>query len=280
MASVQGTGPVAITTAKGAHLTIPLSALTYSQGAITISGWTAPDSDTQTAAQNWASYLLGQSDLAPAPSPTTAPAGPAFLLEATHPGLLSSQISVAISGVTAANPPDASTIDMTVSVTNAYSGLTLATLGSTIGTSEGGGSQPGLVFLSSADPPSDLPVGSASAVEFSGDPPKAVIACGNGTQFTLTGVADIGTGTTFTVEVPAPVAGKFELDVVWSLAVTDKKPSELPALFQSVVKITAPSAGFGVPKELTYPLTNGADPDPTAIPPTPAVPAKATVPSA
>ncbi|HVZ53968.1 MAG TPA: hypothetical protein VG986_18510 [Pseudolabrys sp.] len=271
---------MAITTAKGAHLTIALSALTYSQGAITISGWTAPDSDAQTAAQNWANYLLGEGELAPVPPVTTAP-GVAFLLEAAHPGAMSSNVSVTISGVTKRNPPDASTLDMSVSVTNKYTGLKLETLGSTIGTTAGGGSAPGLVFLSSADPPTDLPVKSASPVAMSGATPKADIAAGTGTAFTLTGVADIGPGITFTVAVPNdPVAGVFEIDVTWSLSVTNKRPSELPALFQSVVKITAPPAGFGAPVEDTYPLQGGADPDPMANPPAPALPAKNTVPSA
>ena len=286
MASVQGTGPVAITSAKGAHLTVPLSAIQYDGKNVTII-WTPPDGDmaNKDRAKYWATYLLGEGELQVHTAPATAPAGPAFLIEATHPGLFSNQITVSIANVTKLNPPDMSTMNMTVSVENDYSGLTLATLGSTIGTSEGGGSEPGLIFLSSADPPTDKPVKSAAPVAMSGAPVHADMASSGGTAFTLGGVADIGAGTTFTVEVPAdPVGDAFKLKVVWSKTVTGKTLAEHATSFASIVKITPPPSGiFGIPAvdpvthSATIPIAGGADPGST---PTPAVPAKATVPAA
>lgn len=273
MASLLGTGPVAITTAQGAHLTIPLSALSYDGSAITITGWPPVP-----GAQDWVDYLFAEGQLLPFTPVGKAPPGNAFLVEATHPGLFSNAITLTISNVKPLNPPNMTTMDILVSVENDYPGLTKASLGEKIGTAAGGGSEPGLIYLSSADPPADLPDKSPTPVAMTGTPAHADIAGGGGTAFTLGGVADIGADITYTVEVPAaPVGDAFDLKVVWSKSVANKTLADHAPLFASIIKITAPPGGFGVPKADTYTLQNGADAGST---PTPAAPGTATIPPA
>src|SRR5262249_50604186 len=154
MANVLGTGPVAITTANAQHRTIPLGALTSDGTSVSLVGWPpagSPD-DTpaiKTAAGAWANYLLAQGTLQTDTATTSAPAGPAFLVAAAHPGTSGNTITLGLSNVTKRNPPSATTLDIAVTVTDTYAGLSLATIADVIGTAVDGGSKPGLIHLAS-----------------------------------------------------------------------------------------------------------------------------------
>jgi hypothetical protein len=290
MANLLGTGPVAITTATGAHLTIPLSALTYDGSAITFTGWPPAGSpiDTaanKTAAKNWVGYLFGQGELiADTPGGTALP-GPAFLVEATEPGFLGNGIAFTISDVGApANPPAVTTMTLEVTVVNDYPGLTPATIANTIGTTAGGGSKPGLVHVVPGT--IQMPDATPSPIAFvaiPGAPPQplqASVPGSGGTAFVLEAPPDGGAGKfEATVTLPATPDGTFDLNITWHKKATDTL-ANLPGLFAYVVKITAPPGGFAVPAvdsstHIATILFNGGT-DPANVT-SPAKPAGATV---
>ena len=147
MANVLGSGPVAITTSKGAHAIIPLNLVSYdpATGNAVITGWTPPEGITVPAAAAWATYLLNQEELTVDTSPAAAPTppGPAFIAEAVHPGKdTHNKITLTFTDVpAAANPPSATSYQLDVTVENTYTGLnalTLDTLADVIGTTVGG----------------------------------------------------------------------------------------------------------------------------------------------
>src|SRR3954469_588874 len=155
MASMLGTGPLGYTTSSGAHAIIPLGKITFDSKQIVLdAGWTPPPGMTVQNAKDWASYLLDQEVLTVDAAAVAAPTlpGPAFVVEAVHPG--DSAHNVVTLKITnphsePANPPGATSYTLDVVVVSTYHGLTLKTIADQIGTSVDGGIQPGLVHLGS-----------------------------------------------------------------------------------------------------------------------------------
>jgi hypothetical protein len=284
MASVLGTGPLAVTTSTGAHAIIPLNLVSYdpASGNAVITGWTPPAGITVQKATDWATYLLNEEELivdrAPVVAPT--PPGPAFLAEAVHPGNEAhNTITLTFTSVPAAsNPPSATSYQLEVTVENTYSGLELATLADVIGTAVGGGSKPGLVHLVTppAPPPAKLPDSQTVLFAHTGAVMQAALATGS---FTLEAPGDGGGATTFNVQVSNVADPKFDLKVTWKKSNTGTAASHATA-FAYVLNISKPAGGdYGAPPAGThsYPLTGGGDPGST---PVAATPPKATIPSA
>jgi len=275
MTSVTGSGPIAITSSTGAHLTVPLSALSESGGAVTVNNWPVPaDVGNNTRAANWASYLFKQGSLVDAPSVASAPA---FVATATVPGAAGNGTTLTVSQVTAQNPSYTSTLKLEVDVSYTVDGLTPDNLGVTIGTVAGGGSKPGLVYLN----------GTVSATTGSDSPPTAPVGLAGGnftvkTQggdswFVLSPAHSDDSPTNFTVSVSG-TCDNFSITVAWNLIGPSQKLSDHASTFSDVIKITPPAgAGFGVPQSATpVTLSGGADPAGS----TAAVAASATVLSA
>ena len=198
MASVLGTGPVAITTAKKAqHLTISLGALTSDGSSIGLAGWPRTGSpedtpDVKNAAIAWANYLLAQGTL----RTDTSPPGPAFLVAAVHPGTNGNTITLVLSNVT--KSPSATTLDIAVTVRDTYAGLSLATIADTIGTAVDGGSKPGLIHLASVPPLAKMP-DDAKIASFNpaGTVVQADVKGDGGTAFLLEAPGDGGGASQF-----------------------------------------------------------------------------------
>ena len=278
---VIGDGPVAITTKDGAHMTIPLGALSLDSNNQIVVGTWPPYSDLgsdpafKASVDGWLKFLVGQGELKPATSGAKAPAGPAFLVEATHVGATGNDIKLKISHVNPQVPPDTTTLDLEVSVVNTYTGLTLATIADTIGTSDGGGSKPGLVFLAAPAPPlAHMP--DAGVVHMTGLPPHADVMSGTDLAFTL-GARPDGGGGTFDVEVTVHLPDTFDLKVTWTKPIANKTLLQHAAQFAYIVNIIKPPGGFGVPDEVTVTLSDGANPGTVSVPPKPA---KASAPPA
>jgi hypothetical protein len=288
MANVLGTGPVGFTSKTGAHLVIPLSALTLnSDSSVSIAAsWPkagSPEDNAadKTAAQDWLNYLAREGNFQTAVSSVAVPPSPAFLATAVHPGdAAHNKVTLKIDNVTPANPPSVTIYQLDVTVENTYTGLTLDTLADTIGTAVDGGNKPGLVHLVTppAPPPTLLP-NDAQTVAFDTSAPAqaTLVGAGPATAFVLE-APDSGGASAFTAAVLNVVAGKtFDLAVTWKKSNTGTGASHATA-FASVVTIAKPAGGdYGIPPAGTFTLTGGCDPGSTPIA---AIPPQATIPSA
>jgi hypothetical protein len=203
------------------------------------------------------------------------------LVEAVHPGTSGNTIEFILSNVTPANPPNMTTLNIAVTVTDTYPGVSLADIADTIGTAVDGGSKPGLIHLVTPPPPPALTQmpddGQTVAFAAAASTMQATLVGGATDAFTLEAPGDGGGASQFDVAVTNATATTFDLTVTWKKTVTNKTLAEHATAFAYVLNITAPPAGYGVPVEDTYTLHDGHDPTTT---PTPATPAEETIPSA
>jgi hypothetical protein len=288
MASVLGSGPLGFTTATGSHAIIPLKVIDFdSQNGVVIDGgWVPPSGLSAGDAADWASYLLDQGELAvdSAPVVPSTPPGPAFLVEAVHPGDAShSTITLTITNPnnTPANPPSTTSYTLEVVVENTYTGLTLETIADVIGTTVDGGSKPGLVHLGSppALPLPRMPDDNQTKDFVAPDPVHATFVGTGGDAFLLEAPGNGGGATLFQAVVAVTSPTSFDLKVTWKNSNTGTAASHVTA-FAYVIKISKPAGGdFGAPPsgQHSYSLTGGGDPGTT---PVAAKAAKATIPSA
>jgi hypothetical protein len=248
----------------GRQMLLPLSTLYFDAGGAL-------------KAERWPSYAANKATLDPyldalrargvlTAGPATAP-NPALKVEAKHGGTASIVVIVANVAPNANTPADG-TADVTVTETNTYELLTPGTLKSRVGTAAGGGSSPGLVFVSSAAEPllPKVMAETAMAAVAAGGPatlevPKRGAA---GTAFSLQS-RDAGADAILTTvaisSVDAP-AGTFTLVVKWTKRVTVTKLSALKAAFAYSVSIEPPDGGIRTPSEGQQQLVGGADPVP------------------
>jgi len=285
---VLGSGPIDISFG-GKQYSFPLSAFYFDdKSAIQIDSSFLPVPSVpnlQTALSLWLNYLVNQAMLSPGQTPMPQPA---LLIQARDPGSTGNFISVKLANVTAAKPVQNSTVDVTVTETDTYVGLTLDTIDKVIGKASGGGSRPGLVFLASTIDPNNtkLPTGSLPISAT----PKAPANPGDSYEFTF------GTGpSAFTLQAKHPdTEGQFTTVTItkieadgktFTLVAEWKKPQQTgvklsdladstktPFLYELV--ITPPSGGFtSAPAAGTITLAGGIDAQPAAS-------AQATVPSA
>jgi len=250
--AVFGNGPVEFV-AQGHRYSIPLSAIYFDErGAINASNWSLYGSlgSGQSDLNGWLSYLVGRGVLTLAKRPAPLPA---LTIAAKDPGAFGNSIAVTFANVkpnTAA--PEETTADVTINVTQIYTGLSLQNLASRIGTSQGGGDPPRLVHLSSTTG-SSVTVQPATPFDTSGQ-----VAFKD--AFTL----ELGTGVPKNTKQPATVSvqdvdsGTFTLVTRW----TDTKNIQLQDIqktFGFFVDVAPASGGFKPPAEGTVVLSGGAD---------------------
>lgn len=278
--SVLGSGPVAITSADGSHLTVPLNALKYDGGAVTVSNWPPPpkvDHGENALAAAWATYMVNQGELSPDNSVPLL-SGPAFYVEAVVPGSLGDSITLTISNVKPATPAAMTTLDLDVDITDIYLLQTTAGLKGTIGIAPGGGSEPGLVYaIDGSSPLSDLPKKATASMK--GTPSQAVFKDAGGTTVLTLAAPSDGGADIFDASIdgvtPLPAPGTFTLSTHWKKTVAGKTLADMAVAFAAVIKITAPPGDFGIPVEIpATPLKNGID---AGVAPVAAQPATLTV---
>jgi len=222
--------------------------------------------------------ILAQGFVWPAP-PVIAPV---FTITAAEPGTIGNGVSITFANPSAAND----TVDVTVSATQAYPGLTLATIGSVIGTAAGGGSSPGLAFLSSTAPPTAMPA-SGGPISFAepqgGSTYVAAVPAGSGSTpaFTLQALSSQADAALLTATISSVTATSFTLTIAWKKSQTGVSlASGLGALnsaFGFLLKFSPPPAGapasgaYAPPAAGTIVLAGGADP----VPQSPSQPAVA-----
>lgn len=246
---------------SGAQLSLPVTALVFDDdGKLRVSGWEPYDTGKpalRTAVDAWLKRLRESGALQRAPK---AAPRPAMLAVALTPGAKGVSVALEITKVDAKTPAGDSLVDATATETNRIEGLTPAKLAETIGTAAGGGTRPGLVFLSSPGTP-DLP----KAGSYPQGAPAAKIAirkhAGSGNAFALEGRGDAAAAALTKVEIADvnAAADTFTLVVRWEKAVKAKKLSDLAAEFAQVVKLSAPDGGLRAPAVGKVQLAGGSD---------------------
>ena len=266
---VVGQSPLSMSI-KGQYVMLPLSALFFEDnGEINATLWPSyADPDTKSAVDAYLGRLILRGTLRPGAKPT---AKPAFLAKAVSGGA-AAQIAIDIANVTPdAADPSESAADFTVTETNTYIGLLPAKLMETIGTAAGGGTRPGLVFVTSAqvDLPKGgvYPMGVANAGDAAGvDVPAAL---GAGSAFTLQTRAKGADAVLTAIEIKDvdTAAGTFTLVANWTKTAAALKMKVLADTFAYSMAITAPPDGFLAPAAGKTTLGGGSDPI-SAIAPT------------
>jgi hypothetical protein len=258
---VIGTGPIAFTI-NGAHLTIPLGALSLVNGSIAAGAWppyAAADAAGKAAIDTWLGYLLKQQELTAA---AVAPPGPSFTLKAANPGSSGDAITVKITHVTVGDPKSDTEIDAEVSVTNVYADLKPETIADILGTAPGAGSHPGLVYVKSIASPPTMPGDLATTAL--GNPPSVDVkdAAAAATSFTLAAPGDGGHPDTFDAKIDVNAAKTaFTLTINWKKTKATVKLSGFNAEFGYVVACLPPPGGFSSdPVVGTIKLSGGTDP--------------------
>lgn len=251
-------GPIAFSSTS--QLLIPVSAITFDDGAPSY----APPSGTgqETAAQiaAWLQALAAEGVLTAAPAP---PVQPAMILTATSPGAAGNAVTITISNVRP-KPTDASTtiFDATVREVDRYEQLTAATISTVLGTSAGGGEHPGLAFVSSGAP-SHPKNGTYPLV---GDPATVDVAKSDGSAgaFTLESRAG-GAEAALTAAVvsdadDAEHPDTFTLEITWEKSATGIAAGDFDTEFDYAITADAPQGGsLSAPAAGTYTLGGGAD---------------------
>ena len=258
---VLGSGPISLLE-SGKQYSIPLSALYFdSTGKLKADRWPSYPS-IASEVDTFLARLLVSGALAVGPEPA---AKPAFLVKAAGAGSTGNSVTLLIENVAPdTNNPPASKADITVTETDTYSNVKPADLAALIGTSAGGGSKPGLVFLSSANP--ELPKAKSytfTAATPGTDPATAKIEknSGTGDAFTLESRSKATDANLTKAEIKNvdATAGTFTMVVTWTKKVTATQVDSVATPLSYAVVITAPPGGYRAPVPGVVTLSGGSD---------------------
>lgn len=273
MTAVAATGPVVYTDrVTGRQQTIPISSLYFSNsdGTIKADKWkpyTDGNADFKGAIDAWLGHLVKSSLLTPV---ERSEPKAAMVITAKDPGSTGNTIELTVSNVHE-SAPDVFVFDAQVKENDVYTGLTADTLKDVIGNTAGGGTKPGLVFVSSAGAPG---VPKAGNYPLTGDPAEVEVKkADDTTAFKLKAKAAGADGARTVVTIGAPDANdKFTLTAKWERSETNLAPADLQTKFAYELTVTAPDGSpLAVPGAGTTVLAGGADK-------ADAIRAKATVP--
>jgi uncharacterized repeat protein (TIGR02059 family) len=263
-------GPIEYTDPiTGALTVIPAGALTFNpNGSLAV----AP----QYAAFKtpWLDYLFSTGVIQPAPISLPAPA---MNISAATPGAQGNNISVTIT-ITQPNPdPTLTMFSLQVQETDAWTGLTPATVMNILGTEKVVGSQPGLVHLLSTDTPTSPPAALAATSLTGGSTQNNTFAAlpikgsGSSTVFNLQAksVGDGGNATRISIAVD-DAAATFSITATWIQTVTGLTLGTIPTLLSGQsngavayeILVSPPKGGvYGLPSSIgsPYTLSGGID---------------------
>lgn len=257
---VTGHGPIEFTD-DGEQVVIPLSAFYLdNHGVLTSDSTLYTNAKSKAAVDAWLKQLQQDGMVKAAAVP---PPAPAMVITAKAPGTAGNHISITFSNV----DTGAGTFDAEVQEQETYAGLTKDTVKGVLGAAPGGGTNPGLVFVSSAGAahPADGvypvivdPGGSGNYIADIGDG-------AGGTAFTVQSRAVDAEATNTVVEIkdaanPAS-PGTFTLVATWKKPkAVGLQPGGLQGSFGYEITVAPPAGGqLGVPAEGTVALRGGAD---------------------
>ncbi|MFT3770710.1 MAG: hypothetical protein QM820_35245 [Minicystis sp.] len=263
--SAIASGPISYFTSSGQRLVIPAGIIAFNNGAVSIVAGN-PTYDTPEI-KAWLERLHQAGFLREGSAPAVQPA---LNMTAANSGAWGNDM------VATVTYSDATTFDMTVTVTNTYKGLTTGTLKGVLGASATTGSRPGLVYVSSSGTPS-VPNATVTPTPFTlgAAGPPAVAAKADiapSAAFTLTARVAGAAGNKLTASVSDlvtdadPTKSTFTLTVVWQDTLASQSTSNLTTMasninttFGYVLTISAPAGGYAAPSAGTYVLKGGAD---------------------
>jgi hypothetical protein len=269
---VLGNGPISFfNTATRGQVSIPLSALIFDGGKLTISqdaGRADLTALLGSGLSTWLDYQVSQGFVSPAPS---TPAAQALVFKAADAGVTGNDVTVAIaysSGTPKKYTATATKIDR-------YTGLTKDNIVSILGMGAKVGSQPGLVQVKD-QPLSTLtlaPNPTVSGPAPAGDVGKqagftVTFSAGNTLTF-LASKAGVE-GNDISITVSDVVGATFSLTATWTKATaaidtTVPTPATAFDVLGYVLKVSAPPSGtLGLPQAGLYTLSGGADAAPAA----------------
>lgn len=261
MTAVLANSPVSFTDATGSQMSIPLSDIYFdSSGAIKADRWPPYPTGSSTFKNQvdaWLQYLVKKGDLV---KDTAAPVPAAMLVEAKQAGATGNSVRLVVSNVREVTGNEV--FDVTVMETNTYTGLTPATIKNVIGTSAGGGTQPGLVFVSSAGAPA-MPAAVTDQALADSPTATAILKAAATTAFELTPKAAGTDGhlTKVTIKDVDATAGTFTLVAVWTKTATGIQPSAMLTDFDYELTISVPTGAtaLAVPAPGAVVLSGGED---------------------
>jgi hypothetical protein len=138
-------GPITMMDAEGREIVIPLTALTIVGGTVNTDGWPAfkkYSSDDQKIIQGWLAQLVSDGTVS---APAAAQPVPAMTVRASAPGPAGNLLSVKVDSGTSDPDPSKTTFNVSVVLTQTYTGLTRDTVESVLGSDANPLPQPGLV---------------------------------------------------------------------------------------------------------------------------------------
>ena len=241
-----GDSPIVYVNELGLQVSVPLSAIQFDGNAIV----TTPATPAGSRLDLWLNYLVKQGRLRRATTAPPPPA-PAIVFTAVSAGSQGNHIEVAATQTMG----NADQVDLTVTATDHYTGLTLANIESVLGTpTPTPGSQLGMFRVRSTGPggaPKDgvlVPDTGGLRADDTATIPRASFALAPRS----TG-SDV-TGATTTAKVTNRGA-TFDLDIVWKVTVTRVAATDLTdaglttklAPFAFAVRFAAPAIVAGVP---------------------------------
>ena len=270
-----GFTPFEFTTSQGKQISIPLTAISFDASG---TPHVAPPWDSYVSSPPgsvFLAYVIKEKLIAPRPTPSPFPA---MILKAADPGSGGNNITVtvAIENIIASPPttdPTLTQFSFAVTETDNYTGLTLATIESVLGSSAMPGSSPGLVQVvhGSVAPTNELPKSTGGFKFLSGAPPSysaqgtgspaiafILVAKKSGADASLTQVS-ISSNIS---SPPGPGAGTFNLQATWTKSQTGISLSDLETMVQSdlgyEITVSKPSSGaYSVPASGTVTFSGG-----------------------
>jgi hypothetical protein len=213
-------GPIELTSPLGQLEQIPIAALYFdSTNHLKADQWpayAALSSAEKDSLNAWLGYLVDEGVIRQAAQP---PPVAAMVITAKDAGSQSNNITIEFSNVSGSN------FDAKLTETDVYSGLTPATVKSVIGSTAHGGTEPGLVYVSSAGTPT-MPANLA-ATALSGSTHKLDVKESNGTTtaFTVKGKSNVADADLTKVSITdvgntSNPPDTFTLTAVWTKTVT------------------------------------------------------------
>jgi hypothetical protein len=244
-------GPVEFTNAGGNQVSLPLSSIFFDGKTIHSEG--SIYNANKAAADDWLTYLAKIGEIVPDANP---PSKTAMVIKAKSAGSTGNFIQIRFSNPDNTDPTNVK-FDVTVTETDAYPGLTPATIQQALG------AQPGLVVLPGTAP-TELPQpGSYPLAVTNPNSPASVDIpknSGSGNAFTLQAKADGPDGALTQVTIKDVTATTFTLTAAWMKTATQIMASNIGATFDYEITVSAPTGGtLSAPAAGTVTLSGGSD---------------------
>jgi hypothetical protein len=243
-----GPGPISLLNSTQAQIELPLSLVYFDSGVAKVSSAWTPYAANQAVVDALLKQLVSEGVIFAGTTVVSAPT-PALTLTAVQQGNGGNFLSVTFANPNITVTPN--TIDVTVTVAENFPGLTTATIGAALGTSDATAN--GLVFLASP-PPGPAPAAATNVVTASGGAPYQIDIpeASNSANTALALQVIAAAATTIATAVKVSVVpdssdpNTFALTVNWSQTATGQNLTTLEGAgnpFSTLVTFSGPASG-------------------------------------